>query len=609
MGMGEAEMKEKLVGSSWLENAQSYLPTRGELVLYEAETQEWLFFRQPVAIWQADKLAEVVPAFTQLDHYLQQGYTIAGFCSYEAAPAFDSALVVQSDSNFPLAWFGAYQQVQRLKQLPASNHLLELSWQAELSEREYRQAIRRIKRHIAQGDSYQVNFTFRLRANGSNLEPFALFCALVQPSPPPYAAFLETEQWAICSLSPELFFRVEGQTVISRPMKGTAPRAKTAVEDAQKGKWLRHSAKNQAENVMITDMVRHDMGKIAQIGTVHVPALFTLEPYPTVWQMTSTVQCQTTAHFSQLFAALFPPASITGAPKARTMQLIAALEQSPRHLYTGTIGYMTPQRLGQWNVAIRTLLVNKNAGTLEYGIGSGIVWDSQPGAEFQECLTKAQAITQPHPPFALLETMRWSPEEGYFLWDLHLERLQQSAAELGFRLELPAVQEQLQAQARRFPLVSHRVRLLLEKDGQISIEAHPLHSPWPLLRVAVADRPIFANDWSLRHKTTCRHLYDNALQAQPEYDDLILWNERGELTEFCRGNLVLKIEGEWVTPAVESGLLAGTFRQHLLQQKIIRQQTLRLTDLAYAQELFLINSVRLWQPASNYSIPQLLSTK
>ncbi len=261
---------------------------------------------------------------------------------------------------------------------------------------------------------------------------------------PPYGAFLDTGEWVICSASPELFFRLDGARIECRPMKGTAARGRTQAEDLAQARALQASEKERAENVMIVDMVRHDLGRVAQTGSVKVDRLFEVERYPTIWQMTSTVEAQTEAGLGDIFRALFPPASITGAPKVRTMQIIAELERLPRRLYTGTIGFLAPGRRAQFNVAIRTLLVNRPTGCAEYGVGSGITWDSDPEAEWQECRTKARILAPPVPAFSLLETMRWTPEEGYYLLERHLERLQDSALYFGFRFDLTALRLELE---------------------------------------------------------------------------------------------------------------------------------------------------------------------
>ena len=349
-------------------------------------------------------------------------------------------------AHFPLLWFGLYEGVEEVE-LPGLGRRgadpSELDWQASVGPAEFHRQMARIKALIRSGDTYQVNYTYRLRTQFAG-DPWNFFLRLVAAQDPPYGAFVDTGEWVICSASPELFFRLDGTRIECRPMKGTAARGRTQAEDLAQAQALQASEKERAENVMIVDMVRHDLGRVAQTGSVKVARLFEVEKYPTIWQMTSTIEAQTEAGLGEIFRALFPAASVTGAPKVRTMQIIAELEPLPRRLYTGTIGFFAPGRRAQFNVAIRTLLANRRTGCAEYGVGSGITWDSDPEAEWQECRAKARILAPPVPAFSLLETMRWTPEEGYFLLERHLERLQDSALYFGFRLDLAALRLELE---------------------------------------------------------------------------------------------------------------------------------------------------------------------
>ncbi|RMF66566.1 MAG: aminodeoxychorismate synthase, component I, partial [Cyanobacteria bacterium J069] len=361
-----------------------------EAIAREAHSGDWLWFHNPVAWYEVQELADVLPALAEIEVRVEREHLWAmGFVGYEAAPAFDSMLAVHSEdgafpTGFPLLAFGLYTAPQVLSpqefsEWTAAASLPPLDWQPNLSADEFRAAIARIKAHIYAGDTYQVNYTFRLRA-ADVPDPWALWCQMIRAQPLGYGAFMNLPEWAICSASPELFFSLEGSTLVSKPMKGTTARGLWAEGDRQQAADLHHSAKNRAENVMIVDMVRNDLARVARLGSVQVTQLFDLERYPTVWQMTSTVQAETTATLPEIFQALFPPASITGAPKARTMSLIAELETAPRRVYTGTVGYICPDRQSpvraQFNVAIRTVLVHRPTGQAEYGVGGGIVWDS-----------------------------------------------------------------------------------------------------------------------------------------------------------------------------------------------------------------------------------------
>ncbi|MBW4653186.1 MAG: aminodeoxychorismate synthase component I [Kaiparowitsia implicata GSE-PSE-MK54-09C] len=383
------------------------------VILYDTQRQCWLRFQQPRQMCVAFCIDGVLPMLTEVQARVADGYYAAGFVSYEAAPAFDSALTVRTEAGaFPLLWFGIFDAPAVMDDgallcQTNSQHGLpglappepSLHWQPTVSRADYDRAIAAIKTAIRQGDTYQVNYTFRLRAPFAG-DPWGLFQRMIAAQGAGYGAFVQgisavgqsEERFCLCSASPELFFQQHGVDLVSRPMKGTAARGVQPQPDRQQAQWLHASAKNRAENVMIVDMMRNDLNRIARHGSVVVPQLFEVEQYPTLWQLTSTVRCETDAGLVDLFRALFPAASITGAPKARTMQIIQRLETTPRHIYTGTIGYLSPHGTAQFNVAIRTVLCDRQQNLAEYGIGSGIVWDSDTRAEYEECLTKAKIV-------------------------------------------------------------------------------------------------------------------------------------------------------------------------------------------------------------------------
>ena len=355
------------------------------VLLRDAASGRWLQFSHPREIVSAASLGDVMPALRRVeDAVARRGLYAAGFISYEAAPAFDMALTVRDCGGFPLLWFGLYDGVREVD-LPVPAAGLELgktNWQASVGYAEFEAKVKCIKDLIRRGDTYQVNYTYRLGAV-MDLNPWDFFLQLVAAQEAPYGAFVDTGEWVIGSASPELFFQLDGDHIVCRPMKGTAARGLTQAQDQAQAEALRASEKEQAENVMIVDMVRHDLGRVAETGSVTVPHLFAVEKYPTVWQMTSTIEAMTSASLSDIFHALFPPASITGAPKVKTMEIIAQLEPSPRRIYTGAIGFIAPGRRAQFNVAIRTLLVDRKTGQAEYSVGGGITWGSQPEAEWQ----------------------------------------------------------------------------------------------------------------------------------------------------------------------------------------------------------------------------------
>jgi para-aminobenzoate synthetase/4-amino-4-deoxychorismate lyase len=453
--------------------------------------------------------------------------------------------------------------------------------------------IDQIKELLAAGETYQVNFTFPLRAPFSS-DPWQLFLGLAQDTPTGHAAFVGMERHSICSVSPELFFTLEGGHLLSRPMKGTAARGRTLAEDIARSEWLRESGKNRAENIMIVDMVRNDMGRIADVGSVRVSRLFEVERFSTLWQMTSTVESTTSASIADILTALFPCASITGAPKRRTMQIIASLESAPRRIYTGCIGFIAPERKAKFSVAIRTVLIDHEKREAEYGVGGGIVWESEPAEEYAECQTKGRVLTEQRPEFSLLETMLWTPGEGYFLLEHHLKRLHDSAVYFGFSLDLERADREIATLAATFPSVPHKVRLLAARDGGIACEASPIsdESGSQGLRLRLAPNPVDSSNPFLFHKTTYRAVYEEARAACPECDDVLLWNEKGEITETTIFNVFVPVEGDIFTPPVECGLLPGVFRAWMLEQGTAREHVLTAEDLKRAGVFYVGNSVR-----------------
>jgi para-aminobenzoate synthetase / 4-amino-4-deoxychorismate lyase len=584
----------------------------GLVILHSLAEQRWLRFADPIEIVTARSLAEVLPSLRHLEEQVRtRRLYAAGYVAYEGAPAVDSALHVRSSSAVPLLWFGLYEHAESIE-LPLPDRAPEPigPWTPTVTWEDYERAINAIKDHIAAGRTYQVNYTYRLRAPFAG-DPWTFFLQLARQQSN-YAVYLDLDRWVICSASPELFFQQKGDTVISKPMKGTAPRGKTLADDRARMEWLHHSEKNRAENVMIVDMIRNDLGRLAQIGSVDVPRLFEVERYPTVLQMTSTVTAQITASFTDLLTALFPCASITGAPKVSTMKIIADLETTPRGVYTGAIGYLTPDRNAQFNVAIRTVTIDRELGQAEYGVGGGIVWDSDAADEYRECEIKTRVLTaagnaarRPPIEFDLLEALLWTPvtdgtpPAGYFLLDRHTSRLQDSADYFGFRFDRTEWLNRLEDVRRTLPALDHKVRVALNRAGTLSISAMKLSeiARPRVQRVALTQQPIDSGDVFLYHKTSRRAIYEAARAAQPDVDDVILWNERGEITESCTANVVIDLNGELLTPPVECGLLGGTFRGWLIDQGQIVERVISIEMLRAARRAYLINSVRKWMDA------------
>lgn len=561
---------------------------------------EPLAFTEPVRILQTNDVGEVAGILKQLDEAADLGFYAAGFVSYEAAPAFDAAMEVRPASDFPLLWFGIFEEPQH----PAHAGQAESAdrtdynvsdWQMAGSPKAYQEGIRKIKQAIEEGDTYQVNYTERLHADFSGSD-FEFYRQLARNQQAGYGAYLNIGDQRILSASPELFFRVDDGRLTTKPMKGTAARGRTLEEDKERIAELLASEKEQAENLMIVDLLRNDMSRLAKKGTVNVEKLFEVETYPTVHQMTSTITAELSPDLKILdwFKALFPCGSITGAPKISTMHTIAELESTPREVYCGAIGYITPEKNAVFNVPIRTVIIDKEEGKARYGVGGGVTWDSTSEGEFRELQTKAEVLTARRPEFQLLESLKL--ENGnYPLKPYHIERLLDSAAYFNFPADQCAIEEHLSKLADEYPDGLYKVRLLLDHVGEISIGAQKTAAIQEPVPCALAAAPVDSGNAFLYHKTTNRQVYGEAAKTMPpEAFSVLLWNENGELTEFTIGNVVVEKDGEFFTPPVSCGALPGTFRQQLLDEGIISEKIILKDELGDWDAVWFINSVRGW---------------
>jgi para-aminobenzoate synthetase/4-amino-4-deoxychorismate lyase len=581
-----------------------------EVRLRTARGREWRTFREPVRVVRAVRVDEVAPCLAEVDRAVRRdGCYAAGFVGYEAAAAFGLPTGTLSPDGLPLACFGLFHpdSVTSERALPAGGTYHTGPWRASMARAAYAEAIGRIKARIESGDTYQISFTVRLTAPFAG-DPIALLRDLDLAQDGPWGAYVDDGRFAICSASPELFFRIDGDRIECRPMKGTAPRGLWAAADRQQAERLVTSEKQQAENVMVVDMVRNDLGRVADIGTVQVAALFVAEQYPLQWQMTSRVEARTSKRsLLQLFEALFPSGSVTGAPKHSSMGIIRELETAPRGIYSGAIGYLSPRGRGHFNVAIRTIAIDRRRGEAEFGVGSGVVWDSVEGDEYDECLLKASLLLTrppgsyaagPHPDFQLLETIGWAPDAGFALLERHLSRLQESAECFGFSCDVAEVRIVLENAVADLAGPA-RLRVLLSRDGAIVCEGADLSIPdGRPLRAALAADPIDPASVFLYHKTTMRGLHERARASRPDAEAVLLWNASGEVTEATEANVVVEIGGEKVTPPIECGLLGGTLRAELLASGAIREGRVQIGDLPRATGLWLINSVWGWMPAT-----------
>ncbi len=541
--------------------------------------------------------ADVPMVLRQAEASAATGCYAVGFVAYEAAAALNPHLpALPPLAGLPLAWFAIYGERHACPppQLPSPTLLPPL--QPTLSAEQYCRTVSALHDAIAAGESYQVNYTFPLLGNCHD-DPIVRYQAMLTSQRPCFGALLDTGRHLILSASPELFFQRTGDRIVTRPMKGTASRGRFPEEDAALALRLRASAKEQAENLMIVDLLRNDLGQIAQTGSVQVERLFELERYPTVHQLTSTVSASLRGgtDLTSIFRALFPCGSVTGAPKRRSMELIARHEAQPRGVYCGAIGMLGPGEEALFSVAIRTLLLDRLSGTCQIGVGSGITWDAEATAEYAECLAKAAFLSQPPPP-RLLESLRL--ESGrYPLLTRHLARLAWSASRLGHHYNASLTEQRLLEHAATVPQGTHKVRLLLAADGELELSSAPLEPDSAPLQLALCSKRVTDETPELYLKTEARQRYDAARREHPAADEVLLVNQQGQLTEGSYHNLVLRLGGRLVTPPLHCGLLPGVMREELLAQGAIHEQILYPADLGQAAEIWLINAVRGWRRA------------
>ncbi len=575
----------------------------GTVLLEDARTHSSgagrsFFFSEPVESLVAHRLDELPELFDRIEAGRARRLWAAGYLAYECGyhwqPKASPGYVVPED-GMPLAAFGLYREpavfVSRHSSGDGSCELGHTRF--DLSEEAFIEKVDRIHRMIESGDTYQVNLTGEVEGDFEG-GVAALFGRMMDAQPVEFGALLRTGVHTVLSASPEMFFRLKDRRITARPMKGTATRGRDRAEDAQLAAALSQDAKNRAENVMIVDLLRSDLGRIAETGSVRVKNLFAVERYPSLLQMTSEVDAVLRPEIGsyELFASLFPCGSIVGAPKVRTMQILSELEGRRRGIYTGAIGYFAPDDEAVFSVAIRTAVVAE--GRLTMGVGAGITYDSSPRAEYAECLLKAAFLQQR--PFELIESMRW--ENGRCaLLGLHLQRLAASAAYFDFACDLPSIERQLRAQGADLPEdQAWKLRLTLDRAGEVAF-----HAPEPIVddaepcKAMLWPEPVDSTDRFLRHKTTRRRLYDEASAAarQAGFADAIFRNERGEITEGAIHNIVVRHGDHWATPPLDSGVLPGVYRAHLLaSMPDLREERLTTSALMDADEVWLTNAVR-----------------
>ncbi|MBF8376329.1 aminodeoxychorismate synthase component I [Alicyclobacillus mali] len=590
---------------------------------WDGERPKRLVFESPRQVWSVTDVGDVVAAMEAAADCAKNGAWVCGFVTYEAAPAFQSHLPVRRPwAGLPLAWFAAFDEprvgakCEWDEQLNPALMIAEQTgapdgrgispmWWSGLS-RPYRATVEAIRQSIARGEVYQVNVTGRSQFRGLLVSELA-YEDLRRSQRAKYAAWLRLESWDIVSVSPELFYQRCGKAIVTRPMKGTSPRGRAETEDAVHRVNLERSEKERAENLMIVDLLRNDLGQIAEPGSVKVEKLFDIEAYPTVWQMTSTITATLRDEIDtvDIFRALFPCGSVTGAPKAAAMEAIVKAETSPRGVYCGAIGLWTPDHQELWSVAIRTLLGRRDRATWVYGTGSGVTWDSVPQREEAEVILKAAVLRRAGVAsfLELLETMRLH-EGAWFLYQEHRARVLASARTFGIPLCPEALDQALSACAASHSEGTWRVRVRVTLSGDVVCETAPFDGSGFVATIREAirqgDRRALAispqavdRRWIwLYHKTTDREFYERIRSGAPGAWDVLLYNEDGELTEGTFGNIAYELENVWYTPPVECGLLPGTLRSRLIRDGELRERALHLNEIDRVTRWCWLNGLR-----------------
>lgn len=626
-------MKSPALNEQTLHEILSFVNSKSDCVFLEtSKTNDENFcsyiFVDPIEIVTFYKDQPLENFFKQAQNFIDQGFYLAGWFAYEFGYALEPVLQKHlSDlDNSPLIRLGVFAEPIIFdhrnstfsRPLPPVSSVSTDSLGSfsiknvhpSMSMDEYLKNIEIIKEYIKAGDTYQVNYTMKLLFDFAG-SPTALYKMLRLNQPVSYGAFLKLAGSTTLSFSPELFFNKNADTCLVKPMKGTIARGLTWAEDQKNIHTLQNDIKNRSENIMIVDLLRNDLGRLSEKGSVSMASMFDVETYATLHQMTSTVTGKLKPHtnLEEIFKAFFPCGSVTGAPKIRTMEIIHELEKLPRGIYTGGIGFIGPDSL-TFNVPIRTVVLNQ--GESEMGIGSGIVHDSNNEEEWQECLLKAKFLTSPSPDFQLIETLLWSKSDGFYLLDKHLDRLQKSAAYFDFPFDSGHIRNTLSSHkpAKKFKdKYSAKVRLLLHRDGKIEVNSEscdypdklefptqPVAKKTELPTVCLSSKPVDSQSPFTYHKTTNRPLYNsernNALKMG--FSEILFTNERDELTEGTISTLFIKRQNSYFTPPITCGLLPGTLRELLLEQNPnqVHEEILLLEDLRTADAIFIANSVR-----------------
>ena len=550
---------------------------------------ERYIFTQPIKELKTRDLAEVTDLLAQVESYQEQGYYVVGYVSYEAAPAFEEKLAVHKAPLLAeyLLYFTVHDRVET-SPIPLTYEEVNLpsKWREQTSAENYEKAISQIHHHLRQGDTYQVNYTVQLKQDLS-ANPFTIYNRMVVEQEAGYNAYVEHDEMAVISMSPELFFEQNDRELTTRPMKGTTQRGLTDQEDLAQASWLEQDPKNRSENMMIVDLLRNDMNRISEVGSEHVERLCQVEQYSTVWQMTSTIKSQLREDVDlvAIFRSLFPCGSITGAPKIATMEIIKDLEPQPRGVYCGTIGLLLPNGRRIFNVAIRTIQLHR--GKAIYGVGGGITWDSTWESEYREVHQKAAVLYRKQARFQLITTGKISQKQLLFE-DQHLERLTKASRYFAFPFDPEELRQKIEEECQVCDVnQDYRLRISLSKSGEMEVSRQILSPLSPSFYKA----KLFLQEADLNQSFTYFKTTHRPHLSLGERE-IIYHNAAGELLETSIGNLVLKINGKLYTPPIRLGILPGIYRQHLLETGQVKEKIMTLADLNQAEAVYGCNAVR-----------------
>lgn len=550
-----------------------------------------MVFENPIEIIEAFDNESFKKAFSKIEDFRKRpNCYLLGYIRYEAKEIF---LGKEIKSDFPLLYFEAYQEGKMARRKEGRQNSafrpIDLSTYQLIDYKTYAENINRIKEQIACGNTYQVNYTYDWKIE-TQMDGFDLYNSILHNQITPYNSYIKNKYEEILCFSPELFFELEGNKIKTKPMKGTVKRGENEKEDLGNIEFLKNDIKNRAENVMIVDLLRNDLGKIAKTGSVKVDKLFEVETHKTVHQMTSEVsaELEDDKTLFDIFEAIFPCGSITGAPKINTMKIIDELEQGKRDVYCGAIGLISKDKT-IFSVPIRTLQKKNNKDFFTCRVGGAVVWDSTPEDEWEETLTKIKFLQSD---FKIIETILVKDGEPQLL-EQHLARMKKSAQELGFVFDEQSAKCKVQSVVGLDCYRATILRILSDKKGDFETQILSLDEI-KTNKIKVSKSPINSKENMLYHKTTYRPWYEKSKEKikSGEIFDEIFFNEKGELTEGARSNIVLQIRGELYTPPIECGLLNGIMRQELLNQKKVKEKVLCLEDLKNAEKIFCINSVR-----------------